>query len=159
MALLRLTVAIAVLFAGCSDSERVSPTAPTPSTVAVAPTPAPPIEPGVPPPFPPVSRPARVYVAAQFPTYEYHRGPLASRYVLYDDGAFGLQYASPRFGTFEYRGMYTESNGHLDFQWEGSSLAGPWGATAVITEESLTVSYNVIMQMTDFEDGVFLRVR
>lgn len=124
-----------------------------------APTPAPPFEPGVPPPFPAVTRAARVYVLAQYPSYSYHGGPLASRYVLYDDGAFGLQYASPRFGNFEYRGTYTESSGEVDFQWEGWSAAGPWGATAKITEESLTVRYNLIMQLTDFEDGVYLRAR
>ena len=79
--------------------------------------------------------------------------------MLYDDRAFALQYASPRFGNFEYRGTYAESNSEVVFQWDGSSSAGPWGAAGVITDLSLTVSYNLIMQMTDFEDGVFLRAR
>ena len=158
MVCLRLALSIAILSAGCSDAARPSPTAPTPT--AIAPPRMPPVEPAVAPPFPAVSRPGRVYVATTEPSYAgYHGGTLKSRYVLYDDRAFALQYASPRFGNFEYRGTYTESNGEVVFQWEGSSAAGPWGATGVITEESLTVSYNLIMQHTDFEDGMFVRVR
>jgi hypothetical protein len=75
-----------------------------------------------------------------------------SRFVLYDNGAFVLQYAS--LGG-EYRGGYTESNGIITFEWEGWSLAGPWGATGTLNSGSLTVRYNVIMQLTDFEDAVY----
>jgi hypothetical protein len=161
MVYLRLTLTtIAILSAGCSGGPRHFPTAPTASTSAVAPAPTPGFEPNVAPPFPSVSKPARIYVAANESRHVgYHGGALQSRYVLYDDRAFTLQYASARFGHFEYRGTYTESSGEVVFQWEGSSTAGPWGATGVLTEVSLTVSYNLIMQMTDFEDGVFLRAR
>ena len=146
---------IAILSAGCSDSHRTSPTAPTGSNTAS--TAFVPI--GV-PPFPPVSKPARVYVTAiEGTSAAYHGGALNARYALHDDRSFALQYASPRFGNFEYRGTYSEANGEVVFHWEGWSAAGPWGATATITEELLTVSYNFIMQMTDFEDAVFARVR
>jgi hypothetical protein len=143
---------IVILSAACSDSSRHSPTAPTSST-APAPTA---FEPNAPPPFPAVSKPARIYVTTiEGRSAAYHGGALKSRYVLYDDGSFTLQYASPRFGNFEYPGNYTQA-GELFFHWAESSLLG---ATAIITEESLTVGYTIAMQMNDFEDGVFARVR
>ena len=155
---LTLTI-IAILSAGCSGSPRHFPTAPTASTTA-APAPAPAFQPNVAPPFPAVSKPARIYVAEKESSYVgYHGGALQSRYVLYDDRAFALQYTSARFGHFEYRGTYAESNGEVVFHWEGSGSAGSWGATGVLTEASLTVSYNFIRQISDFEDGVFLRTR
>ena len=107
-------------------------------------------------PFPPVTRPARVYVFAATPSYSASEWTLHSRYVLYDDGTFGLQYERSR-GSFEYRGTYNESNGAITFQWEGWSTAGPWGATATISGEELTVRYNLIMQLSDFEDAVYRR--
>lgn len=147
-----LTLAlIAILSAACSDSRHV-PTSPTSWTAAPLPPPI-----GV-PPFPAVSKPARVYVAG-FESFSaaFHGGVLNSRYVMYDDRTFALQYASPRFGNFEYRGTYVEANGEVVFDWEGS--LGVWAATAIITDQSLTVSYNFRMQMDDFENGVFVRVR
>ena len=55
----------------------------------------------------------------------------------------------------EYRGEYTESNGVITFQWEGWSIAGAWGATGTVNDGSLTVQYNLIMQLSDFEDAVY----
>jgi hypothetical protein len=142
---------IVILSAGCSDSPRYSPTAPT-STTDIAPAPI------AAPPFPAVKKTARIYAT----TYEgsfaaYHGGTLKARYVLNDDRSFALQYASPRFGIFEYGGTYMEANGKVVFPLSESNPE-PW-ATAVITEESLTVSYSFMAQQADFEDGVFLRVR
>ena len=75
-----------------------------------------------------------------------------SRFVLYDNGAFALQYVSLGI---EYRGGYTESNGVITFQWEGWSSAGAWGATGTLKDGSLTVQYNLIMGLSDFEDAVY----
>jgi hypothetical protein len=75
----------------------------------------------------------------------------ASRFVLYDNGAFALQYV----GVADYRGGYTEANGVIAFEWEGWSVAGPWGAIGTVKADSLTVQYNLIMQHTDFEDAVY----
>jgi hypothetical protein len=75
-----------------------------------------------------------------------------SRFVLYANGAFALQYVSLGL---EYHGAYTESNGVINFAWEGSSIAGAWGATAALNDGSLTVRYNLIMQLSDFEDAVY----
>jgi hypothetical protein len=75
-----------------------------------------------------------------------------SRFVLYDDGAFALQYVS--LGV-EYRGGYTESNGVVTLAWEGWSTAGPWGATGTLKDGSLTVRYNLIMSLSDFDDAAY----
>jgi len=77
-----------------------------------------------------------------------------SRIVLYDNGAFVLRYE----GIGDYRGGYTVANGVITFEWEGWSAAGPWGATGTIRGDSLTVEYNLIMQLTDFEDAVYALV-
>jgi hypothetical protein len=50
------------------------------------------------------------------------------------------------------------ANGVITFEWEGWSVAGPWGATATISDDSLSVEYNLIMQLTDFEDAVYVLV-
>jgi hypothetical protein len=76
-----------------------------------------------------------------------------SRFVLYDNGAFVLQY--PSLGEGGYPGGYREANGVIAFGWEGWSGAGPWGATGTLESDSLVVQHNFIMQMTDFEDAVY----
>lgn len=151
MALVMLGL-IAILSAACSDSVRPLPTAPTPPTAGVPP----PVIAA--PPFPAVTKPARIYVATTDPSYvDYHGGTLKVRYVLYDDRAFVLQYTSARFGNFEYPGTYVERNGEVFFDF-GSST-GAWGATATITDRLLTVTYSELMHHSDFEDAVFERMR
>lgn len=153
--------ALLVFATACSDSGL--PAAPTSKADSTDPRPST----GTPPSpsnpaavtFPEVSRPARVYVAVSSPYYPMHGSPLASRYVLYDDGTFALQYSSAKFPFFEYRGAYKEANTLITFEWEGWSLAGPWGATGALADDSLTVGYNLIMQLSDFEDGVYIRTR
>jgi hypothetical protein len=146
--------AVLILTAGCSDLP--SPSAPTPPRPAGPVQPIP--EPLPAPPFPAVSRSARLYVAAESRYYSGHGSLLASRYVLYDDNTFSLQYASINYPFFEYRGDYSEANGQITFGWP-TSRGAQWQATGVITEDSLTVEYNLDMQMSDFEDGVYIRAK
>jgi hypothetical protein len=96
----------------------------------------------------------RVFVEAS-PIYRNHGMPFDSRYVLYDDGKFALQFS----GLFEYRGTYKESDGTITFEWEGWSVMGPWGATGTLNGDTLDVKYNLVMQLTDFIDGVYIRQR
>jgi hypothetical protein len=133
------------------------PTAPASTVTSIAAPPPGSVD--APRSFPEVSRPARVYVAVNSPMYQMHGSPLVSRYVLYDDGTFALQYSSANHPFFEYRGTYTEASGLITFEWEGWSVAGPWGATGSLSAESLSVRYNIIMQMSDFEDGVYSRTQ
>ena len=146
-------VALLALATACTDA--TPPTAPT-STADSTSTPAPGSG-SVPRGFPEVSEPARIFVAVHSPLYPIHASPLASRYVLYDDGTFALQYSSANYPFFEYRGAYREANALITFEWEGWSVAGPWGATGKISDDALAVQYNLIMQLSDFEDGIYIR--
>ena len=72
--------------------------------------------------------------------------------MLYDNGAFALQYTSP---IGEYRGGWTQADGVITFAWEGWNITGPWGATGTLQSGMLTVQYNDIMMWSDFEDAVY----
>ena len=130
---------------------RSAPTAPTASSRGAAPagpsTPAP-----SPSNFPPLSGQSRTFAYNHELTYHLTDYTKQSRFVLYDNGAFVLQYVS--LGG-EYRGGYTESNGVITFQWEGWSIAGPGVRSGTLKDGSLTVQYNLIMQLSDFEDAVY----
>jgi hypothetical protein len=137
-------VALLVCASACADS--VIPTEPT---IPSRPTPSP-VE------FPAVSRPARIYLFANELSYPVSELTKRSRYVLYDDGTFALQYVQSR-GSSEYRGMYKDASGLITFEWEGWSAAGQWGATGSLSDDSLSVRYNEIMELTDFENAIYAR--
>jgi len=104
----------------------------------------------------PTGGPARVfdYASAAAPVGNYTR---ASRFVLYDNGTFELQYFYPSSGYIgAYSGRYSQRDTAIDFDWDGWSTAGPWGATGSVDGSSLAVHYNLIMQLTDFEDAVYV---
>lgn len=106
--------------------------------------------------FPPVSGTTRVYLATTAPSFSLLEG--TSRFVLYDDSTFVLQYSHLANGG--YGGTYEVANdGGVTFRWHGWSRGGPWGSTGTLTGNTLTVRYNVIMGLTDFDDGVYTRVR
>lgn len=120
-----------------------------PSPPAAAPLP-PVISPGPPQEsFPPLSAPARVFVVHRGVTSPVSFWTQESRYVLYNDGAFELQYV--RNGIFP--GRYTESRGVVRFAW----TSGDWEATGTLEGNALTVRYNAVMLMSDFEDAVYVR--
>ena len=141
-------VFLVVLSTACGSSAPTSPTAiPQPLPVA-APT-APPTR-----TFPPLSGPSRTFVFDRELKSRVSDYTRKSSFVLYDNGAFVLRFSGPG----EYRGGYTVADGVITFEWEGWSAAGPWGATGTIRGDSLTVEYNFIMQLTDFEDAVYALV-
>lgn len=133
----------------------------------------PPIEPGSsPPPPPPTDPPARWEPFPQparagriyrgddslYALFDFsHQGRLVSRYVLYDDATFALQFFSPRFGFFEYAGEYAQADSLIDFEFEGWSTAGPWEATGTLRGDSLIVEYNDAMSWSDFMNGAYVR--
>ena len=135
-----------VALSACGGSMPTSPSATSQPPSVSAPT-APPAR-----TFPPLSGPSRTFVFQHelaYPVRAYTKGSL---FVLYENGAFVLRYP----GIGEYRGGYTEANGTFTFEWEGWSSAGPWGATGTLKEGVLTVQYNFIMQMSDFEDAAYV---
>jgi hypothetical protein len=152
-ALRKLLSVLALALSAACASETV-PTTPTPTPAPPGPGPV-----AYTPEWPAIDRPGRIYIGESTPFYPIHRSLLFSRYVLYDDRTFALQNSSINYPFFEYRGTYTQTNDTIVFTWEGWSTAGPWGATATVTDDTLDVKYNLIMQMTDFEDGRYLRER
>jgi hypothetical protein len=116
---------------------------PQPSTAASSPVPA---------GFPPLSGPARIFAFDRELEYHVTAYTTQSRFVLYDDGRFALQY---RGGGSGYAGKYADNAGTVSFEWEAYSLPGPWGATGTLTGDSLSVRYNTIMSLDDFEDAVY----
>ena len=79
--------------------------------------------------------------------------PGKSRYIVYDNGTFSLQYVTPAFGFFEYVGRYTRQDSAIAFQFDDNG--GIWVADGISAGDSLTVKYNHDMLMSDFEDGVY----
>lgn len=145
---------VVALVTACSGVN--SPVAPVAANNPVTPVPPSPPQPASPPVVPGTTPPAGIYAFADTgaAVASYTR---ASRFVLADDGRFALRYEN--IGN-EYRGTYTytEATGRITFAWEGWSLAGPWEATGLLQGEVLTVSFNSIMQLTDFENATYTRV-
>lgn len=145
-----------VLSAGCSDAVQPEPPTAQPEPPTVA-SPEPPLT--AQQDFPALSRPGVIFngAGAIYPPTAYHEGALTSRYVLYQDGSFGLQLLSPKFGFFEYTGHYVRMESHVALNFNASNLAGPWVATGNLRGDVLTVSYNIVMLLADFSDGAYLR--
>lgn len=141
-----------VLSAGCSDAATQPAGSPTQPSSGPPPAPA--------PAFPPLSRPAVIYVGYDG-IYDVsitsHGSTIASRFVFYEDSTFELQFASQKDPFFQYTGRFTREDSLITFDWDGSSTAGPWGATATLRGDSLMVAYNEIMQWSGFIDGVYVR--
>ncbi|HEU0224919.1 MAG TPA: hypothetical protein VFR29_05750 [Steroidobacteraceae bacterium] len=100
--------------------------------------------------FPPVIGAADVY-DRETPGFT---GAL-SRYVIYAGGQFELQFVTDRWGFFSYRGSLTrtQSPQGFAFTFDGDTR---WQATGVLNGERLTVTYNLAMILSDFEDGVYV---
>ena len=142
---------VVVTVAACGDGVRSAmPTAPTP-TVVPSPQPVPPSLTGT---YPPITGPAHVFVYRDSPYPRVATYTLTSRFVLYDDGRFALQYQYP---IGEYRGTYTMTNRVIDFDWEGWSVMGRWDARGTLGGDVLSVRFNDVMQLTDFEDANYVR--
>jgi len=146
--------ALLALTTACGDWTRpVPPPTPPPGVPLVPPV-------GL-PPFPAVSGTAQVYVSTGSLNQLYsgsYAENFASRFVLYADGTFSLQFVSRANGFFEYTGRYARTDSRITFDWDGWSSAGPWGATGTLSGDILHVEYNDVMQMTDFIDGDYVRV-
>lgn len=91
--------------------------------------------------WPPLSGPATIYQAVS--------AAAGTRYVLYENEAFSLQF----FG-FEYAGVYRREAERISFYFAGDTR---WAATGTLKGDLLEVRYNDIMQHSDFENGVYRR--
>lgn len=76
-----------------------------------------------------------------------------SAYLLYDSGAFALQYSGRV--TARYVGSHTRDHGRVDFDF--SPPDGRSDAVGTLNGDSLEVQYSDMMQHSDFENAVYRR--
>ncbi len=153
--LLILLISAVPLALGCAQQD--PPVAPTFSPSRPPPTPPAPPPPAVTAPaFPVLTRPGEIYNAPDS-LYDfwspYHGGRVASRYVLYEDGFFGLQFSSPKVGLMEYHGRYVRTDSLIAFAF--LTAQGPPSATGTLRGDSLSIKYTPSI-WDDFVDGVYL---
>jgi hypothetical protein len=83
-----------------------------------------------------------------------------SRFILYDNGAFLLQYPPSSFGAGRFPGAYRDANGVIMFLFDsstGRSVDEAWDdATGTLQGDALTIQYQESMQHADFEDAVYV---
>jgi Tol biopolymer transport system component len=86
--------------------------------------------------------------------------PGKSQYFLSPNGQFGVEFlrtdlpASQSF--YWYMGGYSRVDSLLRFDFDSSSSAGPWTATAVLHGDSLRVRYSSSMALAHFDDGIYV---
>ena len=147
-----LSSTLLTLLTGCADPVQPDQPVPTASPAQNA------ISAGT---LPETTHVGAVYEEAS-PIYEsdgsdaYHGGTLRSRFILGEEGGFSLEFFSPNFGMFEYPGRYSRDGTALELDFDGWSRAGPWLATGTLEGDSLTVTYNVVMMLSDFVDGTYV---
>lgn len=156
-------LAVAVIMAasvsgmlGCSETAPVAPILPV--VPASPPPPQHPVSFPDPLAFPAPSRDAQVYVQLSDSLYAYLYGYFASkvtsRYVLYDDGAFALQFASAK-QYWEFTGTYVKTEQGIQFLF--LSDQNDWDAYGKLEGNVMQVAYSAIMVDGDFNNGAYVR--
>lgn len=135
-----------------------APTVVSPGKPSAGPAPAPISPAGT--AFPPLSKPGAAYDRVGGPSL-----PVSSRYVIYNDGTFSLQFAGVDSGFGELLGRYSSAaspyasgESLIEFSFTDPS-PGLWVATGIARGDSIVVRYNIIMALSDFESGVYRKVR
>ena len=126
------------------------PTSPTPVPAATTVQPPPAVQPL---PEVPVPAGSSRYDFASPLTYNVRSYTTSSVLVLNSSGTFALHY--PSLGTRAYVGTYQQDGDHISFRFSGD---GRWEADGTLGGDSLTVRYNFIMEMSDFENAIYKRV-
>ena len=149
----RTSAVVLAVLAVLSSIACTEPTATNPPGPA---TPlAPPVELPAVPAFPTLDKPGEVYLSPGG-LYAFLGTSVSTRYVLYDDGTFAMQFVLP--GKFySLGGRYARTASLIDFFWDASTSVSPWSSTGTLTGDQLAVKYNVIMLAIDFEDGTYVR--
>jgi hypothetical protein len=142
--------ALTVLFAACSERQVFDP------LPQAGPTESGPAAPFV-PVFPEPVKAGQVY--AEPPgLYANYGSQSVSRFVLYDDGTFELQFARGS-APLTFKGRYGRDGSSVKFDWDDWPTTESWYATGQLDGDRLTVKYSAAMSLSDFEDGTYTRVR
>ena len=73
--------------------------------------------------------------------------------LLNPAGSFALHYPLLS-ATLAYVGTYQQDGDRIRFRFSGD---GRWDAEGALNGDSLTVRYNIIMEMSDFENATYKR--
>jgi hypothetical protein len=141
-----------VLLVGLSCGTADRPTSPTPIPPAVTVQPQPPVQPL---PTVPVPAGSTRYDFSGPLTYSVRSYTTTSAYVLNPAGSFALHYPSLS-ATPAYVGTYQQDGDRIRFRFSGD---GRWDAEGTLNGDSLTVRYNIIMEMSDFENATYKRAQ
>jgi hypothetical protein len=133
---------IALMFVGLACDEPLTAPPPPTNTQPARPTPEP-------PPSLPAGEPAATYVFSDRLDYNISGFTAGSRYLLYDNGMFGLRYDA---FSHVYVGRYQQNNATITFQFDGSSTA-----VGTLKGDLLEIRYDLLMQHSDFENAVYRR--
>lgn len=78
-----------------------------------------------------------------------------SRYVLYDDGTFELQFSRDAGPPLSYRGEFSRTGSSITLDFDDDTR---WQALGSFNDDrsTLHVEYNVVMSLSDFEDGTYI---
>jgi hypothetical protein len=135
-----------VMLAGALGCEASRPVAPSPVLT--------------PPPFVEPSRPAIIYNeppgANYYRVYCFVCGGLVSRYVLYQDSTFDLQFTSVQFGLGSTLGTYSRSDSLIELTFNDNPA---WQGTAIVRGDTLRITYNYDAADAGWLDGAYLRAR
>lgn len=134
-----------VLAAGCLDT--------APSSPATASQPVAKINPPPPPPtLPTITAPSALFRRITPASY----GSDSYLLSLAADSAFILIFPNGEmYGAWS--GRYERADSVLIFHFQGPSPAGELTARGTLRGDTLLLRYDELMQMTDFEDGVYVR--
>jgi hypothetical protein len=99
--------------------------------------------------IPPLSGPANTYTFSGQLEYAVSPFTVTSRYVLFENGAFLLQYLSG-----ELSGAYHQEDGQISFRF-----AAGGEATGTLRGDVLEVRYSDRMQHSDYDNAVYRRSR
>ena len=135
-------IGILMLGLACSTEQPLAPSAvPAAATTTQPPRPL------------PAGEPAATYVFSGSLDYPIRGFTTGSRYLLYEDGVFALQYDA---FAHVYRGTYRQDNATITFQFDGGT-GDRATATGTLKGDLLEVRYSDIMQHSDFENAVYRR--
>lgn len=82
-----------------------------------------------------------------------------SRFILHADGRFEIE-GITNLGPYRFAGSFfgdASTSNTISLLFDDGNLAGPWTAVGVIRGDTLSVTYNIVAQLADFEDGTYLR--
>ena len=102
-----------------------------------------------------MSGPSRTFIFASEVGYPVRDYTKQSRFVLYDNGAFALEYPP----SWRLPGQYRDENGVLMFlfEFQGRTVNDIWDdATGTLSGDTLTITYDLIMQHSDYENAAYV---